>query len=244
MKQKALLLSLTLLAGACRKAETPTPLPAEDPTWLKLEIPTQWSSDQAFAVIGSLDQTLLVTTTTGIYSTADQGKTWQLRRTVAQNVWGLLPRHDTIFALISYRANQNDKLTANEPDYFTTDFGRTWAYTSPVLPYGQYRAIAQPYARVSAAGVSYQVQDNWVPYQPGATAKVQRASDLLRTAAGGKPQAMRLPGRHFLNNLHLDAQNRLYVTASSLRFDETTGEPLNETRASVAVVYVSRQPLP
>lgn len=244
MKKKALVLSLTLLAVACRKAETP-PAEDQDPTWLKLEIPTRWSSDQAFAITGSLDQTLLVTTTTGIYSTADRGQTWQLRHTVAQNVWGLLPRHDTIFALISYRANQNDKLTTNEPDYFTTNFGQTWAYTSPVMPAAQYRAITQPYARVSAASVSYRVQDNWVPYPAaGSNSKVQRASDLLRTTATGQPQVVRLPGRHYLNNLHLDAQNRLYVAASSMRFDETTGEPLNETRASTAIVYVSRQPLP
>lgn len=242
MKKKVLVLGLGLLAVACRKAETP---PAEDPTWLKLEIPTRWSSDQAFAITGSLDQTLLVTTTTGIYSTADQGKTWQLRHTVAQNVWGLLPRHDTIFALISYRANQNDKLTTNEPDYFTTDFGQTWAYTSPVIPAAQYRGITQPYARVGAASVSYRVQDKWVPSPTfGPNSKVQRASDLLRTTATGQPQVLRLPGRHYLNNLHLDAQNRLYVAASSMRFDETTGEPLDETRASTAIVYVSRQPLP
>ncbi len=242
MKYKALLLTLALLAGACRKAETP---PAEDPTWLKLEIPTPRIGDQALAVTGSLDQTLLVTTTVGIYSTVDRGKTWQLRSAVGQRVWGLLPRHDTIFALIGYRANKNDKFAATEPDYFTTDFGQTWEYTRSVLPAAKYYSIVQPYAQVGAAGVSYRVQDNWVPDPvAGPTSEIKRASNLLRTTTAGKPQIVRLPGQHYFNNLHLDVQNRLYVTASSLRFDETTGEPQEETRASPAVVYISRQPLP
>ena len=243
MKTLALLGSVALLAAACQRHDA-APTPAEDPNWLKLEIPTQWERDQAFAVAGDLDHTLLVSTTVGLYVTADQGKTWQLTRTVGQTVWGLLPRRDTIFALTNYRADgQNNKLDAVFADYFTTDQGKTWAYTTPRYTYEEYRTMKQPFGQVSAAGNTYRVQDNWVPYGTG-NSQVQRASDLLRTTAAGQPQVLRLPARHLLNNLSLDAKNRLYVTASSRKFDEVTGEPLGGEKTNTAVLYVSRQPLP
>ncbi|RZL06438.1 MAG: hypothetical protein EOO62_18910, partial [Hymenobacter sp.] len=127
MKNLFLLSALGLLVGACQKKDA---APAEDPTWLKLEIPTLYERDQVYAVTGDLDHTLLVSTTTGLYVTTDQGKTWQLTRTVAEAVWGLLPRRDTVFALTSYRADgQNNKLTAVYADFFSADQGKTWAYT-------------------------------------------------------------------------------------------------------------------
>jgi hypothetical protein len=243
MKNLFLLSAWSLLAGACQKKGV-TPTPAEDPTWLKLEIPTQWKRDQVYAVTGDLDHTLLVSTTVGLYVTTDQGKTWQLTRTVAEAVWGLLPRRDTIFALTNYRADgQNNKLAAVYADYFTADQGKTWAYTAPRYAYEEYRAIKQPFGQVSGGGTTYRVQDNWVPFGTG-NGKVQRASDLLRTDATGRQQVLRLPARTLLNNISLDATNRLYVTASALQFDEATGEPIAAEKKNTAVLYVSRQPLP
>lgn len=241
MKNLLLLGALGLLACGCQKKDA---APTEDPDWLKLEIPTQWERDQAFAVAGDLDRTLVVSTTIGLYSTSDQGKTWQLTRTVAQTVWGLLPRHDTLFALTSYRADlQNNKQAAVFADYFSTNQGKTWALTAGPYTYEQYRAIGQPFGQVSAAGIGYQVQENWVPYGTG-NGRVARASDLLRIDAAGQQQQLRLPARRLLNNLSLDAQNHLYVTASSKQFDEATGEPLEVEKKNTAVVYVSRRPLP
>ncbi|RZL13386.1 MAG: hypothetical protein EOO62_08270 [Hymenobacter sp.] len=243
MKNLFLLSALGLVAGACQKKEV---APAADPTWLKLEIPTQYERDQVYAVTGDLDRTLLVSTTTGLYVTADQGKTWQRTRTVAEAVWGLLPRRDTIFALTSYRADSlNNKLTAVYADYFTADQGKTWAYTAPRYSYEEYRTIRQPFGQVSAGGNTYRVQDNWVPYGTG-NSKVQRASDLVRTDAAGRQQVLRLPARTLLNNLSLDATNRLYVAASARQFDEATGEPtaVAAEKKNTAVLYVSRQPLP
>ena len=243
MRLQLLLGSVALLATACQHRD---PTPAEDPTWLKLEIPTKWERDQAFAVAGDLDRTLVVSTTTGLYTTTDRGQTWRLTRTVAQPAWGLLLRRDTLFALTSYRADlQNNKLAAVNADYFTTDQGQTWAYTAPRYSYEEYRAMQQPFGQVSAAGFTYRVQDNWVPVGQG-NGRVQRASDLRRTDAAGRSQTLRLPARCLLNNLSLDAQNRLYVTASARQFDEATGEPepVAAEQRNTAVLYVSRQPLP
>ncbi len=243
MKLRFLLGGLALLAACQRHDAAPTP--AEDPNWLKLEIPTDWTAgDQAYAVAGSLADTLLVSTNAKLYRTTDQGKTWQVSHNFHGSVWGLLPRHDTLFALVNYRPNsQGAPAFAANADKYTVDFGTTWAYTTAVLPYATARATSMPIGQVSAAGVAYQLRANTQPIA-GSTARLVVASDLLRTDAAGQQRALRLPGRHYLNNLHLDADNRLYVSASGLAFDETTGQAIESTQQKTAVVYVSRQPLP
>ncbi|GAB3638381.1 hypothetical protein GCM10027422_39710 [Hymenobacter arcticus] len=241
MKNLFLLSALTLLAGACQKKDA---APAEDPTWLKLEIPTTWTAgDQAFSIAGDIDHTLLVSTTEKLYLTSDHGKTWQeSQHNFHGAVWGLLPRHDTIFALTNYFTNsKGERLNATEADMYSVDFGKTWAYT--LFPYKKSHALTQPIGQVGAAGIAYRVQPNTQPI-PGSSAQLVIASDLLRTDAAGRQQALRLPARHYLNNLHLDAQNRLYVAASGLSFDETTGQALEATQQRTALVYISRQPLP
>jgi hypothetical protein len=54
----------------------------------------------------------------------------------------------------------------------------------------------------------------------------------------------RLPSRHYLSNLPLSVQNRLYVAPSRLRFVKVTGEPLHETHPTIAIVYGLRPSLP
>lgn len=243
MKTLALLGSVALLATACQRHDA-APTPAEDPNWLKLEIPTDWTAgDQAYSIIGNIDDTLLVATNVKVYRTTDHGKTWQVSHTFNGAVWGLLSRHDTIFALTSYTTNsQGERLFATVADKYTVDFGTTWAYTVGVLPYSTARGTRLPIGRVGASGITYQLKANTQPIA-GSSSRLVVASDLLRTGANG-PQPLRLPGRHYLNNLYLDAQNRLYVAASGLAFDEATGQAIESTQQKTALVYISRQPLP
>lgn len=244
MKLHLLLGSLALLAACQRHDATPTP--AEDPNWVKLEIPTDWTAgDQAYSIIGNIDDTLLVSTNAKLYRTTDHGKTWQVSHTFNGAVWGLLPRHDTIFALTNYNTNsQGDRLQATIADKYTVDFGTTWAYTelSSSSSYYKARAIRMPLGQVSAGGITYQVKANTQPIA-GSSSRLVVASDLLRTDANGQ-KPLRLPGRHYLNNLYLDAQNRLYVAVSGLTFEETTGQAIESTQQKTAIVYISRQPLP
>ena len=235
------------LAISCQKKDV-APIEAADPDWVKLEIPTEWSAgEQAYSLVGDIDHTLLVSTIVGLYATSDQGKTWQKLRTTSQIVWALMSSNDTIFALNSYRTNsQGDKLAACFAEEFSTDFGRTWAYTDILGPnsYEKYRAFRYPLGQVSAAGYAYRTRENTVSV-PNSTSRLVVASDLLRTNAASGQQVMRLPGRHYLNNLYLDARNRLYVAASGVGFDAETGTVVDFTRgSSTAVVYVSRRPLP
>lgn len=247
MKRSLRLLTVGLLAAACQKDDpklAPPKAEAEDPDWIKLEIKTAFSGDEAYAIVGDIDKTLLVSTKAQVFSSSDKGKTWRESKNFFGLVYGLLSRNDTIFALISYRENsQGDKLEAAVADMFTTDFGKTWAYTG-LLPNGYYksRAFTQPFGRLTAGSITYRTKENSVPV-PNSTSRLMVASDLVRTN-GPTQTTMRLPARHYLKNLHLDTQQRLYVAASGLRFDATTGDAIDPKKGRPAVVYVSRRPLP
>ncbi|SFQ36768.1 hypothetical protein [Hymenobacter arizonensis] len=247
MKPYVLLLATGLLAAACQKKDIGLATrEAEDPDWIKLELPATIYSDDigdmASAVVGDLDKTLLVANMTQVFSTLDQGKTWQAVRNFDRQV-GLLARNDTIFALVAYGLNGQGEKIAGNADVYTTDFGKTWAYTG-LLPrgYQRYSGIVRPLGQVEAGGISYRVQENTRPI-PNSTSRLVLAGDLLRTA-GSSQSTLRLPARHYLNNLHLDTQNRLYVAVSGLRFDAVTGDPITKKGNQRATVYVSRKPLP
>ncbi|GAB3877137.1 hypothetical protein GCM10028824_36490 [Hymenobacter segetis] len=245
MKANFLLLCAALLASSCQKNEHPTPTPgAEDPDWVKLRIPTPWDGDEAYSVIGDLDKTLLVATTERLSATSDQGKTWRTLKVFSRPTYGLLLRNDTLFALSARATTPQGQSVATVADQFSTDFGQTWAY--PVdANYYRLRAISQPFGQVGAVGISYEIRENAVPISGQANSTALLATDLLRTDAAGQVQTLRLPARHYLKNLALDAQHRLYVTASGLRFDDRTGTVYDPAKSEKsAVVYVSRRPLP
>ncbi|HEX8655962.1 MAG TPA: hypothetical protein VF690_00420 [Hymenobacter sp.] len=247
MKFYLLMVATGLLATACQKKDADlAPREIEDPDWIRLELPATVYSDDigdiASAVVGDLDKTLLVSNMTQVFSTSDRGKTWQAQRTFSGQV-GLLARNDTIFALVGYGLNGQGERIAGNADMFTTDFGKTWTYTG-TLPrgYQRYSRIVEQLGRVKAGGISYQVRENTRPI-PNSISRLVLAGDLVRTA-GSSQSVMRLPARHYLYDLYLDAQNRLYVAVSGLRFDPATGEPIMKKGNQRATVYVSRKPLP
>ena len=244
MKHSFLLLAAGLLAVACQKKDPEiTPRETEDPDWIKLEIKTVFSGDEAYSIWGDIDKTMLVSTKAHIYATSDQGKTWQERRNFYRATYGLLSRNDTVFALSNYRTDAQGQKTASYVDYFTPDLGKTWAYVGTVpRGYEKYYLLAQPFGRVKAAGITYRTQENTQPIA-NSTDRLVVASDLLRTE-GTTQTKMRLPVGHYLKGLYLDGQQRLYVAASGLRFDTSTGQAIEPTVGRPAVVYVSRRPRP
>lgn len=246
MKHPFLLLAAGLLAVACQKKDPEvTPRETEDPDWIKLEIPTRFSGDEAYSIIGDIDKTLVVSTQAQVYSSSDRGKTWQETQYSHGAMFGFVLRNDTLFSLDSYRVDAQGQKTATRAKFYSTNFGQTWDYFDK-LPNGYYKARAfnKPYGQIAANGITYRTQENLRPI-PNSNSRLVLASDLLR-ANGTTETAVRLPGRHYLKGLHLDAQRRLYVGSSGFRFDPTTGEPIDEsgTRKISAVVYVSRRPLP
>ncbi|HEX8330832.1 MAG TPA: hypothetical protein VF629_25095 [Hymenobacter sp.] len=243
MKRFLPLLFIGLLAAACQKDDPKlAPREAEDPDWIKLEIPTKFSGDEAYSIIGDIDKTLVVSTKAQVYVSSDRGKTWQETQNSAGAMFGFVMRNDTIFSLNFSGTDSQGRKTAINAEFYSTNFGQTWARFT-LLPNGYYkaRAFSQPIGQLTAGSVAYRTQENFQA-MPNSSSKLVLASDLLRSA-GGTETPVRLPSRHYLNGLHLDAQRRLYVGASGLRFDDK-GKAIDPTVSWPAVVYVSRQPLP
>lgn len=239
---------LLFIAAACQKKDAEVkPLEAEDADWIKLEVPSPIPTDDlAYAIAGDLDKTLLVSTKFMVYATSDRGKTWQISKNSQGPVPLLLERNDTILA---FRHASNIESfgegMARDIHSFTTDYGKTWFDTSrlPAQQYIRYRDTQHPAGRVQVNGAAFSVKGNTKAGPNVTSSRVVVASDLLRTDGSGQATDVRLPARHFLQGLHLDAQNRLYVGASGQRFDEVTGDYINPTVGGPAVVYVSRKPV-
>lgn len=244
MKSAFSLLAIVLVAASChRKDDDITPQAAEDPNWIKLTIPSEVpTDDQAYAVAGDLDKTLLVATKTIVFMTSDKGLTWQQSKNFSSPLPCLLQRHDTILAFHFSRGDVYGEREAVEAHYFTADFGKTWRSTWSLPNYAHYLDLVQHTGRVQASGGTYFLQGNSTAVA-NSTNRLLLATDLYRTSASG-PIPVRLPGRHYLNNLHFDAQHRLYVAASGLTFDSVTQQAIDPTLNKQGIVYISRQPFP
>ena len=243
MRTSRLLLLLLIAAASCTHSDVPVPvLPpavaAEDPDWIRLEIPT---GREAYAIAGDIDKTLLVTTWSKAYYSTDRGKTWTLSRDFQGPVPGLLVRNDTTFSMQSYASDwQGNLLGSSMVQYFTPDYGRTWLHYFQY--YKGYLDYIKPIGRVeSTTGIVYSIQENTTPRS--ANSFYVNPSALTRADKFGR-QTLRFPFKHKLTNLSLDAQNRLYVAASGGTYQPDNNTFLCCTDAMPAVVYVSRKPLP
>ncbi|HEX8349445.1 MAG TPA: hypothetical protein VF598_05770 [Hymenobacter sp.] len=250
MKSLLLLLSVALLAASCSKTEVeviPSVPPApkdpdevENVKWARLKLPSDSPTDQVYAVAGDLDKTLLVATQTKVYASSDGGKKWKESKNFQAPVPYLLQRNDTVFAFRFTKGGvMYGERTAFEVSDITIDYGKTWIETQKLPQRKKYLKMEQPTGRVQVAGSTYYIKANIAP-PPNST---PIASDLIRIT-GTEQTILTLPSRHYLNNLHLDAQNRLYVAASGLTFDEKTGEPIQPKDNKQVILYVSRKPLP
>jgi hypothetical protein len=244
-RQVLVLLWVAMLAWSCRSNDPQAGLStAEDPNWIRLEIPNGW---EAYAIAGDIDKTLLVTTWTKAYYTSDQGKTWQESKDFHGHVPGLFVLRDTVFSLEASGQDQTGQPYASLARYFTADYGRTWQsiaqrYTTHV-GYDFYSQLSLPVGVVKTAdGIIYRIKQNGTPVEPGSTSLYTNPSELQKEDRFGV-QTLRLPFAHKMYNLHLDAGNRLYITASGGTFDQNNRLYCCENKTP-AIVYVSRKPLP
>jgi hypothetical protein len=238
------LLALGLAAGACQDRAANSPAPAEDPDWIKLEIP---KGREANAVYGDLDNVLVVTTYKDAYYTTNKGATWRKTFDFATEKQALVARHDTLVALGKAATDGRGNQVAVRGEYYSPDRGRTWTGAMSTAQYYAYGRLRQRVDSVQANGVAYQFKLNYSPVTAGSNAFYAEPSDLLKTQAG-RQTSMRLPAKHVLRNIYLDAQNRLYVAVASCQHRNSLTEcadcqPENGLQ-SPAVVYVSRKPLP
>ncbi|GAB4032423.1 beta propeller repeat protein [Spirosoma jeollabukense] len=243
VKKVFLFLTVLLVTVSCMHNDSPITSPAtsaEDPDWIRLEIPT---GREAYAIAGDIDKTLLVSTWSKAYYSTDQGKSWRESKDFQGPIPGLFVRNDTTFAMNGIRYDrQGTLLGACDPLYFTADYGQTWDYYSKY--YKQYLDDILPIGMVKAStGTVYSIQAYSTPTAPGSTTSYVNPSEIRKQDTGTR-QTVRFPFKHRLINLYVDTKNRVYVAASGGTYQpETNGFYCCEDTMP-AVVYVSRRPLP
>ncbi|MEM6842277.1 MAG: hypothetical protein AAF632_08620 [Bacteroidota bacterium] len=221
-----------------------TPPEEESPDWTTLIIP---NGREAYAITGSIADTLLVTTWTKAYFTTDGGNTWQESRDFQGPIYDMVRRKDTVFALLAsgglkdyvgppFIANQ---VYAGIGSQYTTDYGGTWQRNTS----RNYHDIISPIGIAkSNSGVTYRIKDDITPLNPDTTSYLTNYS-TVEMYHQGYWQTIDFPWEYELNNVYVDNDNRLYVSASSWKYvqdNQIEGPDENYP----ALVYVYNQSLP
>lgn len=202
-----------------------------DPDWLKLEIP---AGQEAFAVAGSIDDTLLVSTWAKVYYTADQGKTWKESFDFHGPVKGFLERNDTIFLLALSGKNQQGHSYASLAQYYTADHGKSWK------PSYQSQLTKRIKSVTTSSGAEYFLKENMTPDSPGSTSGYINPTDIMKHY-GADPVNILFPYKHIIYNLHLDSEERLYISASGGIHLEESNTIYCCDNSTPAIVYVSKR---
>lgn len=202
-----------------------------DPDWFKLEIPT---GREAYAIAGSIDDTLLVSTWTKVYYTTDQGKTWKESRDFQGPVMGFLERNDTIFALRASGLDGQGQNYATLAQYLTTDHGKNWEYK----PQSQLKKRIG--STTASSGAEYFLKENMTPDSPGSTSGYVNPTDIMKHY-GADAFNISFPYKHNILNLHVDSEDRLYIAASGGIYNEERNTFYCCDDSMPAIVYVSKR---
>ena len=130
MKHVVILLLLCPLLTSCEDDETNAPPDQDLQDWTTLIIP---NGREAYAIAGSIDDTLLVTTMMSAYYTTDGGDTWQESPDFQGLVPDVVERNDTVYALRAFGSLKDyagppflaDQVYAGLADQYTTNYGVT-----------------------------------------------------------------------------------------------------------------------
>jgi hypothetical protein len=202
--------------------------------WTVLQIPT---GEAAYAISGSIDDILVVTTETKVYATEDAGENWEEVADFSGPMPGLLERNDSLFIFGAFGQGE-DYDVASGVTRFSTDKGYTWQEDENHL----YSDLSIPIKYVEAQNeINYKTQWNHLTID-GATSNYLTASDIEKTIEN-YTVTLDIPFEYILNNLHLDDANRLYVAASYGTIQDD-GKVTSGDRNSPALVFVSKNPLP
>ncbi|MEM9673176.1 MAG: hypothetical protein AAF992_11310 [Bacteroidota bacterium] len=212
--------------------------------WITLIIP---NGREAEAIVGSIDDTLLVTTMMSAYFTTDGGETWEESPGLGGTVFDVLERKDTVFALwasgdlLDYVGPPfiADVVYAGIGSEYTTDYGKTWQYNNSR---SQHDIVSPIGIAVSPTGVTYRIKDDITPLNADTTSYRINYS-TVEMYHQGYWQTLDFPFEYELNNLHVDDDNRLYVSASSWKYvqdNQIQGPDENYP----GLVYIYKQSLP
>jgi hypothetical protein len=233
--KKLILLLITLTIGSCEFLDSePKFVQDEYENWWVLQIP---NGESAYAISGSIDEVLVVTTITKVYATNDAGESWKEVADFSGPMPGLLERNDSLF-IFSAVGERDDFRFATEMTRFSIDKGYTWQEDEKSI----YSDLSIPIKYVQAENnISYKIKQNYLMIN-GDTSNYLTTSDIEKTV-DGFTETLPIPFAYILNNLHLDKEQRLYVAASYGEVQED-GKVSSGDRNAPALVFVSKNPLP
>jgi hypothetical protein len=232
MKKYPLIL-ITLLIAACGSDDVDKA--GNDPDWLKIEIP---NAREAFAAVGNIDDTLIVTTWIKAYYTTDHGKTWVESYDFQGPVAGLLEKGDTIISLHGTLFALDGYKYASSGLRYTVDFGNTWER--------MYRPDLKQRIGVvrSSSDTEYYLKENLTPIEPGSNTFTVNPTDIMKKSVDGAIEQIQFPYKHNILNLYIDSEDRLYIVASGGIYQEETNGFLCCADDMSAIVYVSKRANP
>ncbi|MEM8966172.1 MAG: hypothetical protein AAGE93_07130, partial [Bacteroidota bacterium] len=221
-----------------------TPPEEESSDWTTLIIP---NGREAYAITGSIDDTLLVTTWTKAYFTTDRGSTWQESHDFQGPIYDMVRRKDTVFALLASGGLKdyigsphiNDQVYASIGSKYTTDYGGTWQRNTNR---NQHDIISPIGITISPTGITYRIKDDITPLNADTTFYRTNHS-TVEMYHEGYWQTIDFPFEYELNNLYVDDDNRLYVSAATWQYvqDNQIQEP---DENYPGLVYMHKHPLP
>lgn len=211
--------------------------------WTEVIIP---DGREAHAITGSIDDTLLVTTMMSAYFTTDGGETWQEPPDLGGTVFDVIERNDTVYALWvnglrdyagpPFIADQRHASIGSE---YTTDYGNRWHHN---INRNQYDMISPVGIDTSTSGVTYRIKDNITPLTPD-TSSYRTNYSTVEMYYQGSWQTIDFPFEYELNNLYVDDDNRLYVSAGTWQYvldNQITGPD----EQYPGLVYIYQEPVP
>ncbi len=245
MKRNVLLsLPLFLLLLISCEENEPNAVERDLLGWTEIIIP---NGREAHAITGSIDDTLLVTTMMSAYFTTDGGATWQESPDLGGTVFDVLERNDTVYALWAFGSIIDyigppfiaEQEYAGIGSEFTTDYGTTWHHNTN---HNQHDIISPIGLDTSASGVTYRIKDNITPLNSDTTSYRVNYSTVEMYYQGAW-QTIDFPFEYELNNLYVDDDNRLYVSAGTWQYvldNQITGPD----EQYPGLVYIYQEPVP
>lgn len=235
MKYFSLFLCFLLISSACTKEKIILDKDDEfsDPNWLRIEIPRE---KEAHSIYGNIDDILIVSTHMYIFRTTDQGKTWQKTRSPHQFIHGFLAKQDTVFSLwTSHTKDEAGRKLASHAAEFSTDMGENWEYSDK---YNVSKNRAQVFGSVYTSDqLTFKLQENFDPIDESSAYVL---TSTLTVEDNGSFYPLPLPFDNQITNLHIDTQDRLYISATSAIHDSKTGMFSRREEGSPAIVYISK----
>lgn len=190
--------------------------------------------EEATAIFGNIKTKLFVSTANKVYSTIDQGKTWEVSLNRFGPIYDFLAKSDTIYAFSGRSWNTDGLSSAEICQFFTIDNGKNWKTIQ-----NSYQAqLTKNIGIIENGNFGYQLKDNYIPKENNVNSWLRGYSEIQIDESNIK-RNISLPLNNFYLNIHLDERGYLYLATSTCDLVNW-----NCKEKPDAVVYVSKKPFP